>query len=185
MSGRTHGKVFSFDLKFRGSKRTSFYRKLFGFHSKTKKEDSKGITRVYESFYPGLLTSIPYLKLGKSVIAVPKLSAGKLRSFFNNPEWGPINLYVFTGIFQNKDRMKAMNETLNRVRVTRDTILKSEIKALIKAKSQNNINSTDFPRIRRILKSINKLERLDWTDNKEFSRNINDKINPLKNIVEI
>lgn len=185
MSERTYGKVFSFDLQFRGSKRTSFYRKLFGFSSKTKKEDSKGRIHVYESFYPGLLTSIPYLKLGKSVIAVPKSAAERVNTFFQNSKWNPISLYIFTGIFPSEDRMKAMKETLNRVRVTPDATLGSEIESLLKIISQDNLDSGDVPRARRALKAVDELTKLDWTDEREFSRNLGEKIAPLRRAVKV
>lgn len=185
MSERTQGRVFSFDLRFRGSKRTSFYRKLFGFSSKTKKEDSKGRIHVYESFYPGLLTSIPHLKLGKSVIAVPEPAADRVSAFFQDSKWDPISLYVFTGIFPSEDRMRAMQETLDHVRVTPDATLGSEIESLLKIVSRDNLDSSDIPRARRVLKAVDELTKLDWTDERGFSRDLREKTAPLRKAVRV
>ncbi len=81
-------RVYSFDLKFKGGKRTQFYRKLFGFRSKSTREDKEGREKVYENFYPGILTPLPHLRLGKSVFAVPKSAAGKVDSVLRGRQVG-------------------------------------------------------------------------------------------------
>lgn len=184
MIKKAHARVFSFDLQFRGSKRTSFYRKLFGYRSRVKREDSEGRTRVYENFYPGLLTPIPHLKLGRSVFAVPERAADKVSEFFQDSKWRPINLHAFTGILPPEDRMRAMEETLDRRKLVLGEDLRSEIKSLREIASQGRLNSTDLHRARRVLKAVDELTELDWTDEKKFSRNLQERITPIREAVK-
>ncbi len=66
--------VISFDFKQpKGSsqaRKTRFFRELYGYTQQVKQElkDGEIVTRTYH--YPGVLDQIPYVKLGKSVIAV-------------------------------------------------------------------------------------------------------------------
>ncbi|MFX1318308.1 MAG: hypothetical protein ACFE9D_04735 [Promethearchaeota archaeon] len=66
--------VISFDFKQpKGSsqaRKTRFFRELYGYTQQIKQElkDGEIVTRTYH--YPGVLDQIPYVKLGKSVIAI-------------------------------------------------------------------------------------------------------------------
>ncbi|KXB05554.1 hypothetical protein AKJ49_00535 [candidate division MSBL1 archaeon SCGC-AAA382A03] len=173
-------RVYSFDLQFEGSRRTQFYRELFGYRSKTTRTNKEGRERVYENFYPGLLTLLPHLRLGKSVIAVPKKTQGEMDGFFEDSRWGPIDLYSFDGILPSEDRMKAMEDALSEIMVGEDRTLKSEIDALLSLESRNSLDPEDEHRVRRVLERAEELMRCDWTGGAEFSEGLRRKISSLK-----
>ncbi len=176
----TLARVYSFDLQFKGGKRTKFYRKLFGFNSKTTREDKNGRENVYENFYPGIVTPLPHLRLGKSVIAIPKSAQNSLDNFFNDPKWEKIDLYSFDGILPSEDRMKAMKGVLERVEVTREESLNSEIDSLLSIDSRDKVGNEELQRIRRVVEECQNLLRHDWTDNEEFSKKLEERIRPLR-----
>lgn len=173
-------RIYSFDLQFGGGKRTKFYRKLYGFKSKSTREDQEGREHIYENFYPGILTSIPHLRLGKSVIAIPKSAEDTLNEFFGRSHWSGIDLYAFDGILPSEDRMEAMREALNRIGVAEDQNLSSEIDYLNRMRGKNQLDNVGSHRIKRTLKKSEKLMSLDWTDGQEFSKNLNEKIRNLR-----
>ncbi|KUO42102.1 MAG: hypothetical protein APU95_03820 [Hadesarchaea archaeon YNP_N21] len=171
-------KVFSFDIKFKGSRRTTFYRKLFGFSYKIGPEK-----RTRSS--PGILEEIPYLKLGKSVIAVPQSCALKLKLFFSNPKWQPIELHVFDAILPPNERMEAMNSMLNKkIKISKaeDAILISEINRLRLMVQNRSLDRETIERIRRVLREAEELKKHDWTDGREFSSKLDALIEPLRKI---
>ncbi len=176
----TLARVYSFDLQFKGGKRTKFYRKLFGFKSKTTKEDKNGREKVYENFYPGVITPLPHLRLGKSVIAIPKSAQNSLDNFFNDPIWKNIDLYSFDGILPSEDRIKAMEKALGRIDVGREESLDSEIDSLLSIESRDKVENEEIQRIRKVVEKCKDLMSHDWTDNKEFSKNLKERIRPLR-----
>ncbi|KXA92676.1 hypothetical protein AKJ64_02555 [candidate division MSBL1 archaeon SCGC-AAA259E17] len=129
-------RVYSFDLQFEGGRRTQFYRELFGYRSRTTRTDEGGHEKIYENFYPGLLTPLPHLRLGKSVIAVPKTAQGEVDNFFEDSRWESMELYTFDGILPPEDRMEAMEDALNWVVVGEDRTLESEIDSLCSLESR-------------------------------------------------
>lgn len=173
-------RIYSFDLQFGGGKRTKFYRKLYGFKSKSTREDQEGRERIYENFYPGLLTSIPHLRLGKSVIAIPKSAEDELDEFFGRSHWSGIDLYAFDGILPSEDRFEAMRKALNRIKVAEDQTLRSEIDYLNRMREKNQLNSVGTHRIERVLKKSEDLMSLDWTDGQEFSKSLEEEIEKLR-----
>ncbi len=177
-------RIYSFDLQFKGSKRTKFYRKLFGFKSRTKREDQKGREKVYERFYPGLLTPLPHLRLGKSVIAIPKKARYKLDDFFGDSKWDPIDLYSFDGILPPGDRMSAMREALNRIKITPKQTLDSSIEALLRLEYKDSLDEDDFQKIRKVIEKCERLMKNDWTDDMEFSESLRERISPLREKIE-
>ncbi len=180
IDGKILARIYSFDLKFGGSNRTKFYRKLFGFRSKTTREDKKGREKTYENLYPGVLTPIPHLRLGKSVIAIPKRAEKSLDDFFENSKWGSIDLYAFDGILPSEDRLRAMHEALERVKVTRDEPLFSEIKYLRSIEKRGSIESEELERIKRVVRQCGELMDHDWSDDSKFSEELNNMIEPLR-----
>ena len=176
----TIGRVYSFDLKFEGGNRTKFYRKLFGFESKTRRENESGQEKVYENFYPGVVTPIPHFRLGKSVLAVPKSAQRKLDVFFGREDWGEIELHSFDGIFPSAKRLKSMRRTLGRINISDNRSLKSEIEALLELKSKNGLEEMDFNRIEILLEKCEDLMELDWSDNEKFSSELEEKLSSLK-----
>jgi len=180
----TLGRVYSFDLKFEGGKRTKFYRKLFGFESKTKRENENGEEKIYENFYPGVVTPIPHFRLGKSVLAVPKAVQTKLDAFFSKDDWGEIELHSFDGLFPSEKRLKSMRRTLGRINISDDRSLKSEIEALLKLKSRGNLEKMDLNRIEIVLEKCNYLMEIDWSDGKEFSSVLEGKLSPLRRKIQ-
>lgn len=173
-------RIYSFDLRFKGGKRTKFYRKLFGYKSRTKRMDQEGREKIYESFYPGVLTPLPHLRLGKSVIAVPEAARGELDGFFEDEEWGSIDLYSFDGILPSEDRMEAMQETLERRRVRKEMDMESEIENLLSMLGRAVIEPEDRNRIRVLLDHVEDLEGYDWSDGRVFSEELEEKIAPLR-----
>ncbi len=163
-------RVFSFDLKFIGSRRATFYRKLFGFS-------------VRGRVYPGLLAELPHVRLGKSVLAVPKAAARHLDSFFAEPRWRPLELHSFDAILPADVRMRAMEDALNRPLVIgpkQRARLIDEIGALRSLVRRAPPEPELVERIRRVLRAADELCRLDWTDNREFSRKLEVQLAPLR-----
>ena len=179
---RVLAKVFSFDIKFTGTNRTTFYRKLFGFSSRVERGGKDGSTKIHTYATPGLLDEIPHAKLGKSVIAVPKAAAAKLRSFFSNPRWQPMELHAFDAILPSDIRLRAMEAALDRaIKVGPKQWAKladeiSELTALLRQHPEPEV----VERVNRALRAADELMRLDWSDDLEFSRTLEVKLAPLK-----
>ena len=179
---RVLAKVFSFDVKFVGARRTAFYRKLFGFSSRVERVNKDGSTKIHTYATPGLLDEIPHAKLGKSVIAVPKAAAAKLRSFFSNPRWQPMELHAFDAILPPDVRLRAMEAALNRtIRVGPKQSAKladeiGELTAFLEHPPEPEV----VERINRALRAADELMRLDWSDDLEFSRMLEAKLAPLR-----
>jgi len=167
--------VFSFDIKFKGARRTSFYRKLFGFSTRTRHLGKDGSIRTYQHVSPGLLTGIPHFKLGKSVIAVPAAAAPKLSSFFSSPTWQPMELHSFDAMLPADLRLRAMEEALGRPMLVghgEQAPLASEIAELCGLAEQGGLSPEITERIRRALRAAEELVRLDWSDDREFSNKL-------------
>jgi len=179
---RVLAKVFSFDVKFTGAKRTAFYRKLFGFSSRVERVNKDGSTKIHTYATPGLLDEIPHAKLGKSVIAVPKAAGAKLRSFFSNPRWQPMELHAFDAILPPDVRLRAMEAALNRtIKVGPKQSAKladeiGELTALLEHPPEPEV----VERINRALRAADELMKLDWSDDLEFSRILEAKSTPLR-----
>jgi len=174
-------RVFSFDVKFKGSKRTIFYRKLFGFSAKSKRTDRAGRERIYLKTYPGLLTQIPHLKLGKSVLAVPLGAASRLKAFFQDPAWQPIELYIFDARLPAELRFQAMREALVTTKVG-EAELKEEIGALRSMAEHRRVAPEVAERIRRVLRVADELMKLDWSDGREFSNELDAQLAILRKL---
>ena len=179
---RVLAKVFSFDIKFVGARRTAFYRKLFGFSSRVERVNKDGSTKIHTYATPGLLDEIPHAKLGKSVIAVPRAAAARLRSFFSSPRWQPMELHMFDAILPPDVRLKAMEAALNRtIRVGPKQSAKladeiGELAALLRQHPEPEV----VGRVNRALRAADELMKLDWSDDLEFSRVLETKLAPLR-----
>ena len=171
---RTLARVFSFDIKFTGTRRTLFYRRLFGYSSSTKRNKKDGTTKTYTHIARGLLGMIPHLKLGKSVIAVPKAAAPRLEEFFSDPRWRPMELHSFDAILPPELRTRAMEEALAGSVVLGGEKVKllTEIDELLTAAKQRKLAPELAERARCILRVIEGFIVLDWTDGQEFSRRL-------------
>jgi hypothetical protein len=177
--------VFSFDVKFTGAKRTQFYRKLFGFVGRVKHTGTKG-QKTYAYATPGLLSSIPHIRLGKSVIAVPLAAAPKLEEFFSSPSWHPMELHSFYAILPADLRLKAMKASLERqVPLGRGamTTLAKEISDLRALVARGELGEAALERVRRLLRAADELLRLDWTDGRKFSIELEAKLAELRRYV--
>ncbi|KXB02198.1 hypothetical protein AKJ45_03660 [candidate division MSBL1 archaeon SCGC-AAA261F19] len=183
-SEKPAARVYSFDLKFTGGKRTRFYRKLSGYSSKTIKEDKEGRKKVYQNTYPGILTPIPHVHLGRSVIAVPQKAAKKLDSFFEDPRWTPRELHSFDAILPSNQRLKAMNSTLDRIELTSSRTLREELNSLLATLSGGKIDREDLARIRKVLRAARRLMEMDWSENREFSKSFRERLAPLKKCLD-
>lgn len=167
--------VFSFDVKFKGARRTSFYRKLFGFSTRVRHLGKDGSTKIYQHIGPGLLTGIPHLRLGKSVIAVPAAAAPKLSSFFSSPTWQPMELHSFDAILPADLRLRAMEGALGRPMLVgqgKQATLASEIAELCGLAERGGLGPEVAERIHRALRAAEELMRLDWSDDREFSNKL-------------
>lgn len=170
----TLARVFSFDLKFTGTRKTLFYRRLFGYSSSTKRDLKDGSTKTYTHVAQGLLGMIPHLKLGKSVIAVPNAAAARLKAFFSDPRWQPIDLYSFDAILPAELRARAMDEALASPLVLgRERVkLATEIDELLAAAGRGKLAPELAERARHLLRVAEEFVSLDWTDGQEFSRRL-------------
>lgn len=175
-------KVFSFDVKFKGSRRTMFYRKLFGYSYNIGPQKQKKSTT-------GILNEIPYVKLGKSVIAVPQSCALKLKSFFLNPKWQPIELHMFDAVLPPSLKMEAMNLMLANKKIknsiVEDISLLSEINRLRLISQNQSLTRETIDSIRRVLREVEELKKHDWTEGREFSNKLDALIEPLKKIPKL
>lgn len=175
--------VFSFDIKFTGGKRTAFYRKLFGFSTRARYVDKDGSVKTYTHVSPGLLSEIPHVKLGKSVIAVPAAGAARLKSFFSSPRWQPMELHIFGAFLPPDIRLRAMEEALNR-RITiapkQRVGLREEIDELSSSLKNIPPEPTTVERARRALGAADELMKLDWSEEREFSRALESRLAPLR-----
>jgi hypothetical protein len=182
---RTLARVFSFDIGFTGTRKTLFYRKLFGYSSSTKRNKKDGTTKIYTHIAQGLLGAMPHLKLGKSVIAVPKTAAPRFEEFFSDPKWHPIELYSFDAILPPELRARAMEEALagymvlgrERVKIT------TEMDELLSIARQRKLTPEFAERARRILRVVEEFIALDWTDGQEFSRRIEPYLIQLRKVI--
>jgi hypothetical protein len=179
---RALARVFSFDLKFKGTKRTMFYRKLSGFSARSQRMDTKGEVKTYVRNYPGLLSNIPHAKLGKSVLAIPIQAAPRLRSFFRNPMWQPIELHVFDAIIPPDVRLQAMERALA-VSNVGEVTLKEEITSLQQLLYRGKASDDVIERVARALRVARELTTLDWSDGKEFSTHLEAQLVPLRKVV--
>jgi len=179
---RALARVFSYDVKFKGTKRTMFYRKLFGFSARSRRMDTKGEVKTYVRSYPGLLTIIPHVKLGKSVLAVPIQAAPRLRSFFRNPMWQPIELHMFDAILPLDIRLQAMDRALATSNLGEVT-LKEEIAALQQLLYRGKASADVVERVVRALRVVKELMMLDWSDGKEFSIRLETQLAPLRKVM--
>jgi len=167
-------RVFSFDLKFIGARKTLFYRRLFGYSSSTKRDLKNGSTKIYTHVAQGLLGAIPHVKLGKSVIAVPKAAAARLEAFFSDPRWQPLELHSFDAILPGELRARAMDEFLaSPIAFGRERVKPiDEIQGLLAAAGQGKLAPELAERARHLLRVAEELVTIDWTDGQEFSRRI-------------
>ncbi|MCS7132039.1 MAG: hypothetical protein NZ934_04870 [Hadesarchaea archaeon] len=179
----TLARVFSFDVKFTGAKRTQFYRKLFGFVGKARRSSALGPPKTYTYAIPGLLSSIPHIRLGKSVIAVPLAAAPKLEEFFSSPRWRPMELYSFDAILPADLRLKAMEASLSRYipleRGQRTTLAReiSDLRALL---ARGEMGEAVLERARHMLRAADELMQLDWTDGRKFSIELEAKLAEIR-----
>ncbi|MFQ6129196.1 MAG: hypothetical protein ACE5OT_00080 [Candidatus Hadarchaeaceae archaeon] len=170
---RALARVFSFDVKFTGTRKTLFYRRLFGYSSSTKRELKDGSRKTYTHVAQGLLGRIPHVKLGKSVIAVPKAAAGHLEAFFSDPRWQPLELHSFDAILPAEVRARAMEETLASLAIGRERVgLVTEIEELSAAIGRSELVPELAERARHVLQAAEQLIAFDWTDEREFSRRL-------------
>ena len=182
---RTLARVFSFDIRFTGTRKTLFYRKLFGYSSSTKRNKKDGTTKTYTHVARGLLGAIPHLKLGKSVIAVPKVAAPRLEEFFSDSKWQPMELHSFDAILPPELRARAMEEALTgyivlgreRAKIT------TEMDELLSTARQRKLTPEFAERTRCILRVIEGFIDLDWTDEKEFSRRLEPYLIQLRKVI--
>ncbi len=169
----TLARIFSFDVKFTGTRKTLFYRRFFGYSSSTKRELKDGSKKTYTHGAQGLLGRIPHVKLGKSVIAVPKAAAGHLDAFFSDPRWQPLELHSFDAILPAEVRGRAMDETLASLVIGRERVgLAAEIEELSAALRQGELAPELAERARHVLRAVEELIAIDWTDEQEFSHKL-------------
>ncbi len=180
MGNSTLARVYSFDLQFSGSKRTAFYRKLFGFSSHTTRMDRRGRSKTYVHSYPGLLKRFPHLRLGKSVMAVPARAAGKLDRFFRDPKWRPIQLHTFDAILPAEDRLGAMRKAFGRIEVQPGVRLEDEMRFLRSYVARTPPEAEVAWRVRRVFRATGELMELDWSEGRQFSRGLEAELAQLK-----
>lgn len=182
---KTLARVFSFDIGFTGTRKTLFYRKLFGYSSSTKRNKKDGTTKTYTHVARGLIGAIPHLKLGKSVIAVPETAAPRLEEFFSDPKWQPMELYSFDAILPSELRAHAMEEALaGYIMLEREQVkITTEMDELLSVARQRKLTPEFAERARRILRVVEGFVALDWTDGQEFSRRLEPYLVQLRKVI--
>jgi hypothetical protein len=133
--------------------------------------------------YPGLLTRIPHLHLGRSVVAVPARAAEKLDRFFGNPKWRPIQLHTFDAILPAGDRLRAMRNAFERIEVQPDVRLKEEMKFLRSSVALAPPDLEEAWRVRRVFSATGELIGLDWSEGRQFSRGLEANLAQLKRYI--
>ncbi|MEM2619523.1 MAG: hypothetical protein QW356_08640 [Candidatus Hadarchaeales archaeon] len=145
-------KIISFDLGATGSKKVKFYRQLFGFHSTRRRG-----TQTRRVFTPGILSKIPHLVLGKSVVAVPPEACSQLLDFLSNPQWKPIQVHVVDGLLSAEQVRRAVEEFFSRpVRLTGGEVPLSQA---VRAVSRRDAGDPDRRFVERLL---DQLGRFEW-----------------------
>lgn len=182
---RTLAQVFSFDIKFRGTKKTQFYRKLFGYSTTRKTMTVEGKIKMYHTTSSGLLDRIPHILLGKSVFAVPINAAGKVKMFFSNPAWKPIELHIFTAILPNQMRLKAMYDSLYaRMKIGQWSNLAEGLKEINEWATKGGKITPELKKQAELIIDISReIMNYDWSDGREFSKELEIKLQPVQAII--
>jgi hypothetical protein len=145
-------KVISFDLGAKGSIKVKFYHKLFGFYT-TKRRGNK----TYRYFVPGLLSKIPHLRLGKSVVAVPPEASEEVCSFLSNPAWKPIQVHVVDALLSPEQQAEAVKRALETpVRLVAGEV---SLKEAVEMVSRRGSKNSDY---RYLLSLLSQLEKFEW-----------------------
>jgi len=144
--------VISFDLGAKGSLKVRFYRKLFGYYN-TKRRGG----RTYKTTTPGLLSRIPHIQLGKSVIAVPPEASDEVFEFLSNPAWKPIEIHVIDALLSPAQQAEAVRRTLEMpVRLSTGEV---SLRQAVEAVSRRGSRDSDY---RYLLSLLSQLERYEW-----------------------
>jgi hypothetical protein len=145
-------KVISFDLGAKGSTKVRFYHKLFGFHT-TKRRGNK----IYRYFVPGVLSKIPHLRLGKSVVAVPPEVSEEVCNFLSNPAWRPIQVHVVDALLSPEQQAEAVKKVLEMpVRLAAGEV---SLRQAVEMVSRRGSKDSDY---RYLLSLLSQLERFEW-----------------------
>ena len=144
--------MISFDLGAKGSAKVRFYHKLFGFYTSKRRG-----TRTYRYFVPGILSKIPHLRLGKSVIAVPPEASEEVCNFLSNPAWKPIEVHVIDALLTPEQQAEAVRKVLEMpVRLSAGEV---SLREAVQVVSRRRSKDSDY---RYLLSLLSQLERFDW-----------------------
>jgi hypothetical protein len=133
----------------------------------------------------GLLTRIPHIKLGRSVIAVPMEAAPLLKSFFSDPRWAPIELHVFTAVLPARLRLESMEKALGqpvKIAEKETSKLSDEIVSVQKLSEGGEIGPRLKERAEKAVRLCEALLSVDWSDGQEFSTKLRGELEKLKKI---
>jgi hypothetical protein len=145
-------RVISFDLGAKGSQKVRFYRKLFGYYSTRRRGG-----RVQKTFVAGVLSKIPHLRLGKSVVAVPPEASDEVCGFLSNPAWKPIEVHIIDALLSPTQQAEAVRRVLEMpVRLsTGEVSLRQAVEAVSRRGSKD-------PDRKYLLSLLSQLEGYEW-----------------------
>lgn len=173
----TIARVFSFDEHLKGSEKTRFYRKLYGYRSVIK-------GKLYH--YSGLADEIVCFYLGKSIIATPNYFTEKLRKFFR--DWSKVSVIEFDAILPNQERWNAIDKYVLGLKIeflSGTSILINEIENLLELLSsgRENLGPSEEEKAVIVVKAVKEIVQYDWTDGKEYSKKILERIQPITSLI--
>ncbi len=146
--------MISFDLSARGSLKVRFYRKLFGYFNIKRRGG-----RTYKAFTPGLLSKIPHIQLGKSVVAVPPEASDEVLEFLSNPAWKPIEIHVIDALLSPAQRIEAIKRILEMpVRLSTGEV---SLKQAVEVVSRRGSKDSDY---RYLLSLLSQLGKYEWLE---------------------
>lgn len=97
--------IFSFDFKqttqSNQARKTRFFRSLYGYTQRVRRQLKDGQVNSYSYHYPGILDEQPHVKLGKSVFGVIPGNEGAILELFSSFE--ELTYYNFIGYVLESD----------------------------------------------------------------------------------
>jgi hypothetical protein len=112
-------RILSFDVHAKGYERGKLFNEIYGYSRKTS---------VKKYFYPGLLHGMPWVRLGMSVIAVPRESSFAVEEFLRKAEKEKkLTLYAFDTELPSDLRDRAMENYLGSLNILREMERAEEI----------------------------------------------------------
>jgi len=146
-------RVLSFDTHVGGYGRTKLLNRLYG-HSRRSSD------KTYR--YPGMLERLPWVRLGMSVIGVPKDLSQEVESLMKEAEGrGELSLHAIDGTLPGEFRRRAMMELAARLGIP------SKLRAIGASAKRGQTPRAQLIELEDL---VDEIERVDVSDKKEVSK---------------